>query len=92
MIEERLKSIMDEIAIDEGYTNWEEMYQKSFIFPERVVKAMKQAVNEALDEAAEKAELKNEFKSRPGHGSKYGGGSWKETSVDKESILNLKIL
>lgn len=53
--------------------------------------AMKQAVNEALEEAAENAELKNEFKSRPGHGSKYGGGSWKETSVDKESILNLKV-
>lgn len=41
---------MDEVAITEGYTNWEEMYQKSFIFPERVVKAMKQAVNEAIQE------------------------------------------
>lgn len=87
MIEERLKSIMDEIAIDEGYTNWEEMYQKSFIFPERVVKAMKQAVNESVEQCAFFAQVTDgEYVE-----DELKGADYTTYRVDKESILNLKV-
>lgn len=79
MIEERLKEVL-----------WDCTGMDADNHPS-IIEAMKQAVNEALEEAAENAELKNEFKSQPGHGTKAGGGAWRETMVDKQSILNLKV-
>ncbi|MCT4228701.1 hypothetical protein HZP39_04205 [Elizabethkingia anophelis] len=67
---------------------------KGLAFREKIFNAMRDYAREvaqaSLEKAAENAVLKSEIKSRKDPNIRYGTGSYKETSVDKESITNPK--
>lgn len=73
--------IMNLVAISEGYTDWNNMYQRGFIYPSIVQEVAKRYAEETLKEAAEKAKIKAKYNLSPGFMDQYG--------VDKDSILNL---
>jgi len=69
------EEIRNEVAKGIGYKDWNELYQKSFVYPEIVDKVAKRYAEEALKEAALKFDL--------------GSSSDGRSRNSMESILNL---
>lgn len=93
----KLQEIMNDVAKEQYDCSW--VYACTFMHAGDVENLMKKVARryatavaeDALKRAAERAKLKDEIKHRDPPGGKRGGGSWRETSIDKQSILSTPI-
>lgn len=88
-LKERLQQIKDDYSKEKGYEHWEDLVYKKPHLEKSLDEICKRFAEEVIKEASERAEILTEIRTHKADGIRRSGGSWRETSVDKQSILKL---